>query len=115
MPKKIDKYYNERKEVFDKLLSIIGIDINKKTFYLHELDNNIDKQEKIMELVSDIKKYFICSRWTCFCKENVKRVYLSIIRYVIKDMKYNMISSRENIRKEDGTFIHATLYHIIKL
>ncbi len=110
MPKKIDKYYNERKEVFDKLLNIIG-----KTFYLHDLDNNIDKQGKIMELVANIKKYFICSRWTCFCKENIKREYLSIIRYVIKDMNYNMISSRANIQKEDGSFIHATLYHIIKM
>ena len=34
MPKKIDKFENERNEVFNKLLNIIGIDTNKKTFYL---------------------------------------------------------------------------------
>ena len=67
---------NERNEVFNKLLNIIGIDTNKKTFYLHEIDENQSKQEEIMSLVRylalpnnlggrvllfyvpDVKKYF---------------------------------------------------------
>lgn len=113
MPKKIDKFENERNEVFNKLLNIIGIDTNKKTFYLHEIDENKSKQEEIMSLVADVKKYFICSTWTCFAKHDVKRFFLSLIKYLMKDMKYTMISTRVSV-KEDGKFVNATLYHIIK-
>ena len=114
MPKKIDKFNNERQEIMDKILNIIGITDNKTTFYLYELDNDKKKQDDIIELIPDIKKYFICSTWTCFCKDNVKRVYLSIIKYIMKDMKYNMVSSRTNIKNEQGKFINVTIYHIIK-
>ena len=31
----------------------------------------------------------------------------------MKDMKYTMISTRVSV-KEDGKFVNATLYHIIK-
>jgi hypothetical protein len=57
MPKKIEKYETERKEVIDKLFVILNINDNN-TFYLHDIDNNINKQEEIMNLVHDVKKYF---------------------------------------------------------
>ena len=114
MPKRIDKFNEQRNEVVNKLLNILGVNENNNKFYLYELDNNIDKQNAIYELVPDIKKYFICSKWTCFCKDNVKREYLSIIKYIMKDMDYNMISSRTCIKNDEGKFINVNLYHIIK-
>ena len=114
MPKKIDNFINERQEVLNKILNIVGINENKNTFYLHELDNDKKKQDDINNLIIDIKKYFICSTWTCFCKDNVKRIYLSIIKYIMKEMNYNMIPSRTNIKNDQGKFINVTIYHIIK-
>ena len=114
MPKKVEKYDTERKEIIDKLFVILGITDNN-TFYLHDIDNNITKQEEIMNLVPDVKKYFICSTWTCFAKNDVKRFYLSLIKYLMKDMNYNMISSRASLKDNNtGKFLNATLYHVIK-
>lgn len=114
MPKKVEQYINERKEVFDRLLVILGIN-EENTFYLHDIDNNINKQKEIMNLVPDVKKYFICSTWTCFAKNDVKRFYLSLIKYLMKDMNYNMISSRASLKDNNtGKFLNATLYHVIK-
>ena len=93
MPKKIDKFINERNEIFTKLLGILNITNESNKFYLHELDASEEKQKQIMNLVTEIKKYFICSTWTCFCKDDVKRNYLSIIKYMMKDMGYKMIST----------------------
>ena len=53
---------NERNEVFNKLLNIIGIDTNKKTFYLHEIDENKSNQEEIMSLVADVKNILFVLR-----------------------------------------------------
>jgi hypothetical protein len=114
MPKKIDKFTDERNEVFSKLLNILNITGNSNQFYLHELDTNENKQKEIIDLGSDIKKYFICSTWTCFCKDNVKRNYLSIIKYMMKDMDYNMISTRTTIKDTSGNVHNATLYYVIK-
>lgn len=58
MPKQVNKYTNERKDVLNKMFSILGINEKNNTFLLHELDTNIDKQNKILDLETDIKKHF---------------------------------------------------------
>jgi len=115
MPKKVDKFINERNEIFSKLLNILNVTDKSNTFYLHELDGSEEKQKQIMDLVPDIKKYFICSTWTCFCKDDVKRNYLSIIKYMMKDMGHKMVSARAFVKDSDGNTHNATQYYIIKL
>ena len=111
MPKTIDKYDNERKKVIDKLLNILEIDDNNDKFSLHELDSNENKQNKILELESDIKKYFICSNWTCFkMKNKINRRWLSFIKYLLKDMHIEMYTIK-NIGKNE---ISGTIYSIKK-
>lgn len=96
------------------MFQILGIGEKNNTFLLHELDTNVDKQNKILELEPDIKKYFICGKWSCFKDPEMKRRYLSFIKYVTKDMEYNMLSAKANIKKDDNTYIHDVTYHIIK-
>ncbi len=89
MPKQVDKYQQERNQVLSQLLEILGINGQNNMFSLHKLDADIDKQGQILGLEDDIKKYFLCGEWTCFKKrETCKRRWLSMIKYVVKDMGY---------------------------
>jgi hypothetical protein len=115
MPKTVEKFINERKEIVNKMLNILEISETKKVISSKELENDKNKQNKIIELETEIQKYFICSTWTCVAKNDVKRFYLSLIKYLMKDMNYNMISSRVSLKDNNtGKFLNATLYHVIK-
>ena len=71
MPKKIEQYINERKDVLDRLLVILGITEGNNMFSLHKIDENNNIQQQILDLESEIKKYFICGEWSCFKKKIV--------------------------------------------
>jgi len=111
MPKQVDKYTNERQEVLNQMFQILGIDESNNKFLLHELDANVEKQNRILELEPNIKKYFICGKWNCFTDPTVKRKYLSIIKCLLKDMGFSVMSARRNIKNDDQT-IGVVVYHI---
>ena len=113
MPKRVDKYHKERIEVLHKMFDILGINENNNTFLLHDLDNDQEKQNKILELESEIKRYFICGSWNCFKDPNIKRKYLSLIKNTMKTLDYNMIPTKINIKKDDNTFHSSAKYIII--
>ena len=114
MPKQVDKYNKERQDVLNKMFSILGINENNNTFLLHELDSNVDKQNKILELEPDIKKYFICGSWSCFRTPDIKRKPLSMIKCLMKDMGFVILSSRIKISNDDNTNTNLTKYNILK-
>lgn len=114
MPKQVDKYTKERHDVLTKMFSILGINENNNTFLLHELDANIDKQNLILELEPDIKKYFICGTWSCFKDPDMKRRYLSFIKNMMKDMGYKLFSVRKFLKSDDNTSYRDTVYNVIK-
>jgi hypothetical protein len=104
MPKNIEKYDNERKNILNKLYEILEItDINKQ-FSLKELDNNIEKQQKILQLEEEIKKYFVCSRWCYFSQKctGLKRNYLSLIKSIFKALNIKMLTT---IQKGETNYI----------
>ena len=93
MPKKVEQFVNERTQVLNQMLQILGINEQNNMFSLHKLDGDVDKQNEIIGLEDDIKKYFLCGEWTCFKKkDSCKRRWLSMIKYVVKDMGYNLES-----------------------
>ena len=65
--KKKDKYKKEQLEIIDKIFAIIPI-INDE-FNLYDLDNDKIKQQKIMDLTDDIKKYFTIGNIKGFTNE----------------------------------------------
>jgi hypothetical protein len=72
MPKVIKPEDDEKRlEIMDKILKILGKKEGDSdvTFFLSKMDENEDAQKLIYELELDIKKYYICSSWTCFTKE----------------------------------------------
>jgi hypothetical protein len=114
MPKSIDKYDHERNELLQKLLNILEIKPENNKFSLKELDGNIEKQNAIIELESDVKKYFLCSRWSYFSNKNrnFKRNYLSLIKTLCKQMNVKLITSTMTKKYDNNTTESETYYYI---
>jgi hypothetical protein len=112
MPKTINKFENERKEVLQKVFNILEITNSNKIIALKKIDEDLVMQQKLVELVPDVKKYFICSKWNYFSNKNreFKRTYLSLIKAIMKDMKIKMMSSVIVRKMEDGTLKYETHY-----
>jgi hypothetical protein len=108
---KSELYKSEQIEIMNKIIDILQLDNNSITLY--ELDNDIIKQEQILNLLPEIKKFFKCNCVkSLLSPEKVKRVYLSLIRYITK-LEYNMISTQSLINK-DKNIIRTTKYIFIK-
>ena len=109
-----DKYNNEREEICIKIINIICLDENK-SFLLCDLDNDIEKQHKILDLKEEIQKYFACSTISSFKPDFVcKRPYLNIIRSILRKQQY--IFERSEIEKSNnqGCFFRSTKYTIFR-
>lgn len=109
---KKDLYKNEQTEIIDKIINIIKLD-NNNSFILYEFDNDMEKQEKIYELTAEIKLYFrVGSVKSLIYPEKMKRVYLSIIKLVLKD-GYNIFSKDYKMIKNE-IVIRTKKYFFIK-
>jgi len=88
-----EKYQIEREEICNKIISILDLK-EDNNFLLYNLDNDIEKQQKILELKQEIQKYFACSTISSF-KPNFacKRPYLNIIRSILRQQNYNFIGN----------------------
>jgi hypothetical protein len=86
---KKEKFYEEREEILNKILKILELDENR-SFTLYELDNNKEKQEKILEMKTEIAKYFITGNIFAYKKQNCKRPYMGIIRGIFKQQDYTV-------------------------
>ena len=106
--KKSEKYKEQRLEIIQKLEDIIGLD-DKNSFILYDIDNDTDKQQKILELVPEIKKYFYCNIHGLRTTSKCKRSWLSVVKYVTKD-KYELFTGDHSIKLENGKFYHTRRY-----
>ncbi len=88
-----EKYQIEREEICKRLIEILDLDSNN-SFILFELDNDTEKQNKLMNMKEEIQKYFACSTFLAF-KPNVacKRPCLSIIRNILRKQNYHFIGN----------------------
>jgi len=88
-----EKYQKEREEICNKIISILDLKENKN-FLLYDLDNDLEKHNKILELKEEIQKYFACSTISSF-KPNFecKRPYLNIIRSILRQQNYTFIGN----------------------
>ena len=109
-----EKYQEEREKICEKILEIVKLDTNK-CFLLCELDNNVEKQEKLLEMKKEIQKYFACSTISSFKPNfNCKRPYLNIIRSILKKQNYTIKGDDIFHRKEDGNYIKTMKYKIFR-
>ena len=112
MKLKSELYKSEQEEICDKVIDILELD-NKNSFVLYELDNNTEKQQKIIDLIPEIRKYFSFSSMTGVSNPNkVKRPYMSIIRNICK-LKYNVIPTNYYVRIDKDTRKKSMKYFMI--
>lgn len=108
---KSELYKKEQEEIIDKLITILDLEKNNK-YTLYQLDNNIELQNKIMELIPEIRKYYSFNGMKAVGEPSkIKRPYLSIIKYLIKTkytIKVNELHYKEgdkDIRTQGYTFV----------
>ena len=83
---KEELYKKEQVEIIDKIIDILELD-EENSITLYELDNDTKKQQKILDLIPNIRKYFkVKSIAGAKEPENCKRPYLSIIKHITIDI-----------------------------
>lgn len=113
MKLKKELYKKEQNDILNQLVDILDIN-NNPTFILYELDNDTQKQQQIIDLIPNIRKYFSLSNVRGIKNpETLKRPWLSIIRQMLKS-KYKMISKDHQITK-DSQKIRTKRYLFTKL
>ncbi len=85
-------YKKEQINICNKIITILDLDkINSITLY--ELDTNKNKQQAIMKLIPEIRKYFKISCIMGVRKpDKTKRPWLSIIKHITK-LQYILLHS----------------------
>jgi len=108
------KYINERNEITKKLLNILQITNNNKTFDTYSLDNNKEIQQKIIDLIPDIEKVFVISKWSYFQKNKNKKEkpYVSLSKSLLKDMNIKLISYSKSLKINDKFHV-ITFYDLV--
>jgi hypothetical protein len=109
-----EQYKVEREEICLKLISLLDL-TEDYTFLLCELDNNIEKQNQILELKPEIQKYFSCYNISAFKPNFVcKRPYLSIIRSILRDQNYTIENNDFWIKYDNGLLKRTIKYKIFR-
>jgi hypothetical protein len=81
---KSELYKKEQEEIVEKIINILNLK-NKNTYTLYELDNNLEIQNKIMELIPEIRKWFSFNSLKAVGEPSrIKRPWLSIIKQLLK-------------------------------
>ena len=105
-------YKKEQNEIIENIISILDLD-NEKSITLYELDNNLEKQKKIIDLIPDIRKYFKVKNIIGAKEpEKCKRPYLSIIKHLTKQ-NYHLYYSDWRLKINNKT-IRTKKYVFIK-
>jgi hypothetical protein len=108
-----EKYQTEREDICNKILNIL--ELNNGTFLLYDLDNDIEKQNKLLDMKEEIQKYFACSTISSF-KPNFecKRPYLNIIRSILRQQDYIFDCGTTFTKVENGIYKTSTKYKIFR-
>ena len=102
-------YKKEQKELIDKIINILELD-DDNSIILYNLDNDQEKQNKILALIPEIRKYYSFSTIIgASDPTKAKRPYLSIIRQLTKS-KYNMKSYDYRIKQNNKEDIRTKKY-----
>ena len=101
-------YRQEQEEIIEKIIDILQLDDNS-SITLYDLDTDKDKQDKIMNMIPDIRKFFSFSTIIGASEPHrAKRPYLSIIKQICK--KNYDISVQDCRLKANGKDIRSKRY-----
>ena len=109
-----EKYQAEREDICARLISILQLD-NNNSFLLCDLDDNIEKQEQILEMKEEIQKYFACSTISSFKPGfECKRPYLNIVRSILRKQDYIFDCGTTFTKIENGVYKTSTKYKVFR-
>jgi hypothetical protein len=109
-----EKYTDEREEICNKLINMLNLDL-EGSFLLSNIDEDIDKQNKIMELKNDIKKYFAVSTISSFKPNfNCKRPYLNIVRSILRQQGYTFEGKDCEFKIQENIYKRTIKYKIFR-
>jgi len=107
-------YKKEQDDLVDKIINILDLD-NENSIILYNLDNDENKQQQILDLIQDIRKYFSFSSIIGASEPTkTKRPYVSIIRQLTKS-KYKMKREDYRIKRHIYKDIRTVKYTFDKL
>lgn len=108
-----NKYPEQRESICKQIISILALN-DDNGFLLCDLDADLEKQQKILDLKQDIKQYFACSTISSF-KPNFecKRPYLNIVRSILRQQGYTVNSEDYWLKIADGTFKRTMKFKIM--
>jgi hypothetical protein len=97
---KSELYKKEQEEFSNKIIEILDLP-KTNIITLYELDNDKEKQEKIIELIPYIRKYFSFNSIKAVGEPHrIKRPWLSIIKQITK-LKYTITAKDHRIKMCD--------------
>ena len=112
---KSELYKKEQEEIVDKIVKILDLE-NNNIINLCDLDEDNDKQKKIMELIPEIRKYYSFNGIKAVGEPNkIKRPWLSIIKHLTKE-KYKLESKEYRFFDEkENKYLRTQKYIFTKL
>ena len=106
------KHPEQREQICKQIISILDLNESNE-FLLCDLDADIDKQQKILDLKEEIKQYFACSTISSFkLNFECKRPYLNIIRSILRQQNFIVKSEDYWLKTDNGTFKRTMKFKI---
>jgi len=109
-----EKYVDEREQLCNKIINILNLDIDN-CFILSNMDEDINKQNEILNLKDSIKKFFAVSTISSF-KPNFecKRPYLNIVRSILRQQGYIFEGKDFEFKIEENIYKRTIKYKIFR-
>lgn len=114
MKKLSEKFKDEREAICDKIINIL--ELTNGEFLLCDLDENIEKQKRLLDLKTEIQKFFEVSSISTF-KPNFecKKPYLNLVRGILRKQDYTVESSDYWIKYENGLLKRTKKYKVFRI
>ena len=114
MKLKSELYQKEQNDILDKIIETLNLDENNQ-ITLYSLDNDVSKQNKIMSLIPDIRKYYSFRDIKGASEPNkIDRPWLSIIKQITKN-KYNILRKDHRIYRDNKPEVRTIIYTFVKI
>lgn len=106
-------YREEQEEIIKKIIDILQLDENY-SITLYDLDNDNEKQSKILALIPDIRKFFSFSTIIGASEpDRAKRPFLSIIKQLCKK-KYDILIYDCRLKVDGKDFRSKRYFFVLK-
>ena len=106
------KHPEQREQMCKQIISILELN-EASGFLLCDLDADVAKQQKILDLKEEIKQYFACSTISSFkLNFECKRPYLNIIRSILRQQNFLVNSEDYWLKTDNGTFKRTMKFKI---